>query len=96
MERVDRLAHRLISEAGAGNTDACVAAWTAKCGVGVIEGGRRSDYPIANQSGDILFYSPELLDGPANGLEGAENVYLYRNGAGAVRRPARGEPDPTL
>jgi len=35
---------------------------------------------IAADSGDIYFYSPELLDGPENGLDGAQNLYVYRNG----------------
>src|SRR5262249_36290176 len=75
-EKTDSLTRLSVGSDGAGNTDACVAAWTTKCGVTTVEGERRSDYSVANRSGDVLFYSPELLDGPANGLEGAQNLYL--------------------
>jgi hypothetical protein len=32
-------------------------------------------------NGDIYFYSPELLDGTANGFGNSRNLYVYRNGA---------------
>ena len=40
-ESTDSLTRLSVGSGGTGNTDACVAAWTTKCGVGVIEGGRR-------------------------------------------------------
>jgi hypothetical protein len=81
---------------GAGDSDACSSSWTVQCGVepasGGAFGGAYTDYPIALESGDILFYSPELLDGPENGTPGSQNVYLYRNGTArfVVELPADG------
>lgn len=40
-----------------------------------------SDTFLAPGNGDIYFQSPELLDGPDNGVEGGLNLYVYRNGA---------------
>lgn len=71
---------RLSAGSGAGDTDSCVAGWTDKCSVQPVEGELGTDYPIATESGDIYFYSPELLDGPEKGLEGARNLYVYRDG----------------
>jgi hypothetical protein len=76
-----------------GNSDACNAAWTTKCGVlpyenrffssyekGSINGNGLSDNAIASGSGDIYFYSPETLD-DEKGVPNEENLYVYRNGA---------------
>ena len=41
---------------------------------------RRSDYPIATESGDIYFYSPEQLAGPTKASPNRRNLYVYRNG----------------
>ncbi len=71
-----------------GDIDACSAEWTSQCSVEVVTGGREqrgfvsiSDYPIARGSGDVYFYSPELLAGPAEGSQDAQNLYVYRDGA---------------
>jgi hypothetical protein len=66
---------------GAGNTDVCTATWTAKCNVKTFVRGEsaKADSPIAAQSGDVYFYSPERLDGN-KGQAGAQNLYLARNG----------------
>ena len=37
------------------------------------------DSSIAD-NGDVYFYSPELLDGTANGFGNSRNLYVYRNG----------------
>jgi hypothetical protein len=82
----------------AGQSDACSAAWSEKCGIGTVVftdpktggytqllgglgGNGRSDTAIAAESGDVYFYSPELLAGPGEGEKNAENLYLYRGGA---------------
>ncbi len=74
-----------------GNTDECNAPWTNKCDVvpisfvsytsaqASIGGGPYTDSFIAADSGDIYYLSPEMLHG-ANGVNGAENLYVYRNG----------------
>jgi hypothetical protein len=71
---------RISASTEGGDTDLCVASWTDKCGVSVVHGEVGTDYPIATASGDVYFYSPELLDGPENGLEGARNLYVYQDG----------------
>jgi hypothetical protein len=38
-----------------------------------------TDSFLASESGDIFFHSPELLDGPSNGVEGGVNLYLFRD-----------------
>ena len=83
---------------GQGDTDACSASWTIKCDVGMVIGQTVTDYPIATDSGDVYFYSPEVLDQAENGVDGGRNLYVYRegrvqlvatlsvNGAGALTR----------
>ena len=68
---------------GAGDTDSCDPVATpanvnwnsadaaSDCSVAAIAGGGG----IARDEGSIYFLSPELLDGPANGVEGAPNLY---------------------
>jgi hypothetical protein len=77
---------------GSGNTDFCSGSWTNKCGVEVVPMGHRciapdhpeqrscSDTPIARDTGEIYFYSPEQLDEGAKGVAGARNLYVWRNG----------------
>ena len=73
---------------GAGNTDACSASWISGCGVLVpyiwdhLEDKENStqDGPIASQSGDIYFQSPEQLIA-GKGEPDAANLYLYRQGS---------------
>jgi hypothetical protein len=72
----------LISKGpGVGNSDACNASWTTKCGASAVSRGRPTDYPIATDSGDIYFYSPEQLAGPEKGIPDKRNLYVYRNGS---------------
>ena len=40
-----------------------------------------SDDPIASQSGDVYFYSPEQLDPNNPGVFNEKNLYVYRHGA---------------
>ena len=75
-----------------GNTEACNAAWTTKCGIvpysnngytnvlayGSPLGNGLSDNSIASSDGDIYFFSPEQLAG-GRGVNGLENLYDYRN-----------------
>jgi hypothetical protein len=64
-----------------GNSDACNASnkWVKGCGVEPVLGGAASDSSIAAASGDVYFYSPELLDG-FRGTPNQQNLYLYRDG----------------
>jgi len=76
---------------GADNTNSCNASWTSNCDAVPVNvtsqatsyaglgGNGRSDSFIASESGDIYFYSPAQLDG-TKGIEGGQNLYLYRNG----------------
>ena len=80
---------------GHGNTDECSASggWTSKCGAVAVSPEREhpnenlavsmpgQDDVFAEDSGDIYFYSPELLDPLHPGIENEKNLYLYRNGA---------------
>jgi hypothetical protein len=71
--------------AEAGDTDACSAAWIAKCGVEVVPstggGGTyadSSDNSLAARSGDVYFYSPEQFTD--RGTPGGRNLYVLRGG----------------
>jgi hypothetical protein len=74
---------------GAGNSDSCLVSWVEKCGVQAISvealgergsvGNGQSDLPIALDSGDIYFESPEQLDGAKGNFEQV-NLYVYRHG----------------
>jgi phosphodiesterase/alkaline phosphatase D-like protein len=77
---------------GTGNSNGCGGAWTSKCGVEVVPISMKNCYPynygvpcrdtpVARNSGDIYFYSPEQLDEGARGIAGQRNLYVYRNGA---------------
>ncbi len=90
-EKGDKLTLLSAGAGGAGNSDSCSASWTSACDIKPIEGFANTDnstsaflsdtdYPIATGTGDIYFYSPEQLDG-SKGLPGAENLYVYRDGA---------------
>jgi hypothetical protein len=45
-----------------------------------VTGQTVTDYPIATDTGDVYFYSPEVLDQLENGVAGARNLYVYREG----------------
>jgi hypothetical protein len=72
----------LISQGsgGAGNRDDCNASWTEGCNASAVEGAFVTDSPIAADTGELYFYSPEMLDGE-NGELGEENLYVYRHGS---------------
>ena len=44
-----------------------------------VEGAYETDNAIAEESGEIYFYSPEVLDAP-NGTQGEQNLYRYHDG----------------
>ncbi|HEY7257266.1 MAG TPA: hypothetical protein VH476_11365 [Solirubrobacterales bacterium] len=93
-EEGDKL--RLISQNGSlGNSDECSATWTVKCGVQPLNPmaahsyseffDQRANVPglddlIANESGDIYFYSPEDLVPGEIGGDGERNLYVERKG----------------
>ncbi len=76
-----------------GNTAACSADFTTKCGIttysqsqmsycqlGSTFGGNcLSDNFISSENGDIYFSSPEQLDG-SRGIPNQQNLYVYRGG----------------
>jgi hypothetical protein len=76
------------SGGSAGNSDSCTPAantirkyWntvgsTANCDALAVGGGGG----VASGDGTIYFLSPELLDGPSNGVAGAPNLYVARPG----------------
>ncbi len=70
-----------VGSGGQGDTDACSATWTSQCNVSQVEGTRSTDYPLATEHGDVYFYSPEILDTGEEGIDGARNLFVYRNGA---------------
>jgi hypothetical protein len=80
---------RLSTGTTQGNSDACNASWISKCDIEVIPTERGSaitsseppvDSPLASDSGEFYFYSPEELDG-SRGAFGSRNLYVYRDGA---------------
>ena len=46
------------------------------------------DDMIAEQSGDVYFYSPEQLDPGSRASPNERNLYVYREGGAAFRRDA--------
>jgi hypothetical protein len=88
-ESTDSVTLLSVGTGGSGNTNACSASWVASCGVEVVPTERENyfgenswpvDSVIADDTGEIYFYSPEELDG-VRGAFGARNLYVYRNGA---------------
>jgi hypothetical protein len=85
----------LVSQGnGQGNSDNCNANWgVSGCGVKPLEpeyahlnknhaiSAPGMDDLFAETSGDIYFYSPELLDGSKPGIKNQRNLYVYREGA---------------
>jgi hypothetical protein len=70
----------LSANSSVGNGNSCVTSWTTKCGIEVAAGTAKTDYPIATESGDIYFYSPEQLAGVNHGIPNRRNLYVYRHG----------------
>jgi hypothetical protein len=71
---------RLTQGNGAGNSNACEPAGETLCSVLPLETQRPdSDDPIASQSGDVYFYSPEQLDPESPGVFNEKNLYVYRH-----------------
>ncbi len=67
---------------GAGDSDACQTEEGAVCPASPLVTQRPdSDDPIASESGDVYFYSPEQLDPNSPGLANEKNLYVYRHGA---------------
>lgn len=65
--------------AAGGDTDSCIASWTAKCNAVVVSPGASTDDVVSTESGDVYFYSPERLIG-GKGVPGQKNLYVYREG----------------
>jgi hypothetical protein len=90
-EATDSLTRVSAGSGGEGNSDACNANFTSSCGVVTytnfdycalesgIGGNCRSDNSVAAESGDVYFFSPELLDG-SRGIPNQENLYDFHNG----------------
>ena len=70
-----------IGNNGGGNSDSCGAEWISGCDVAPVDTSLvEFDSAIAAETGEIYFFSPEQLDG-TKGVEGLENLYVYRGGA---------------
>jgi hypothetical protein len=77
---------------GTGNGDDCSGSWTTRCGAEVVPVGHEcvrtaqierhpcGDNPVARDTGEIYFFSPEQLDAGAKGLAGSRNLYVFREG----------------
>jgi hypothetical protein len=64
----------------AGNADDCEASsFTTKCNIVPVQTAPISDNAIAEETGEIYFYSPEQLEG-SKGIPNQENLYVYREG----------------
>jgi hypothetical protein len=86
---------RLLSQGdGNGNVNTCNPGWTSQCSVEPLtpeyahpNGNRAVSAPnsmddlFAEVSGDVYFYSPEVLDGSRPGIRNQRNLYVYRDGA---------------
>jgi hypothetical protein len=82
---------RISKGNGHGDSDACNATWITGCGAAPLstEGGHPAGDPsipglddiMAEESGDVYFYSPEQLDPARPGIPNQRNLYVYRNGA---------------
>ncbi len=69
---------------GAGDSNDCSPneEWDFFCSAVPLKTKRQdSDDPIASQSGDVYFYSPEQLDPNNPGVINEKNLYVYRHGA---------------
>ncbi len=83
---------RITKGNGHGNTDECNASWVSDCDADSIlpekwRGNRNTalsgpgmDDIVSENSGDVYFWSPEVLDPTRLGLKDERNLYLYRNG----------------
>lgn len=82
---------RLSTGNGQGNGDGCAPSWGSQCSTEPLDTERGhpfdflsfptlDDY-IAEESGDVFFYSPESLDPARPGIGNQRNLYDYRNGA---------------
>jgi hypothetical protein len=64
----------------AGNENDCEASsFTVKCNIVPLQTEPISDNSIAEETGEIYFYSPEQLEG-SKGIPNQENLYVYREG----------------
>ncbi len=97
----------LTSGNGNGNTDECEASWTSGCNAQVVTPERRhpnnnegssvptaEDDQYAEESGNVFFYSPELLDATHPGILNQRNLYDSRDGD--VRLVATLDPGTTI
>ena len=72
-------------DSGTGNEEECGAKWTEKCNAMPVDGAYETDNAIAEESGEIYFYSPEVLDGTKRNSGGTEPLPLPQR-RGHVRR----------
>ena len=82
---------RISTGNGQGDSDACAPSWTSGCSVAPLTTevenpiGLSSvpglDDRIARESGDVYFYSPELLDAGSPGIRNQRNLYVFHKGA---------------
>lgn len=85
---------RISQGNGQGDSDECSAGWTSGCNAQVVTPERMhpnenqgtsvptaQDDQFAENTGDLFFYSPELLDPTRPGIQNQKNLYDFRNGA---------------
>ncbi|HEY5051812.1 MAG TPA: hypothetical protein VII45_00205 [Solirubrobacterales bacterium] len=82
---------RISKGNGNGDSNDCHASWIGGCGAAALstERGHPAGDPsipglddvMAEENGDVYFYSPEQLDPARPGIPNQRNLYVYRNGA---------------
>jgi hypothetical protein len=84
---------RISKGNGQGDSDTCSANWeTSGCGARPLSTERMHPTPslvsvpgmddvYAETSGDVYFYSPEVLDGENPGIKNERNLYVYHDGS---------------
>jgi hypothetical protein len=87
--------YKVLSQGnGQGDSDECSPSWSVSgCGVDFLKtqqahpygnaavSARGMDDQFAEDSGDIYFYSPEVLDSEHPGVRNEKNLYVYRSGS---------------
>jgi hypothetical protein len=83
-----------VTVANTGDMDECSASWTSGCNAQIVTPERAHpnnnegtsvptamDDQFAENTGDVFFFSPELLDPDKPGIANQKNLYDYHNGA---------------
>lgn len=91
-EESNSLTRLSAGDSGTGDGDSCSGSWTSKCNIEVVPvnpyclladfGDQLAckDSPLATDSGEVYFFSPEQLEQGAKGVAGGKNLYVWRDG----------------